>query len=80
MLKLFLSGPVLPKKSESTEVDEVLTFVELRQILSNLNITQENIKPDEFDPPFGGKGAIFPVSRGMITNNKSRRQHLPGET
>ena len=83
-VKIVFIGPCVAKKSESTEVDEVLTFVELRQILSNLNITQENIKPDEFDPPFGGKGAIFPVSRGMIQtinldDNIYRGNMIPAE-
>ena len=30
------------------------------------NITQENIQPTDFDPPYAGKGAIFAISRGLL--------------
>jgi nitrogen-specific signal transduction histidine kinase/iron only hydrogenase large subunit-like protein len=59
-------GPCVAKKAESTEVDEAITFTELREILLNLGITESNSNPSDFDPPAGGRGAIFPVTRGLL--------------
>jgi len=59
-------GPCVAKKSESDEVDEMITFTELRDIFKDKGITQKTVSPTEFDPPLGGKGAIFPVSRGLL--------------
>ncbi|HPO62536.1 MAG TPA: [Fe-Fe] hydrogenase large subunit C-terminal domain-containing protein [Candidatus Kapabacteria bacterium] len=69
--KIVFIGPCIAKKGEAGlkevrgEVDEVLTFQELKQLFDINNITPENVKPTDFDPPFGGKGALFPLSRGM---------------
>ncbi len=65
-VKLVFIGPCIAKKAESDEVDEVLTFRELRGMLEHAGITGDNIKPSEFDPPHAGRGAIFPVSRGLM--------------
>ena len=59
-------GPCVAKKAESNEIDEALTFTELRDIFSGMGITGENSEPSEFDPPTGGRGAIFPVTRGLL--------------
>jgi len=64
-LKVVFIGPCFAKKAETTEVDEVLTFGELREMFDRLNIRPENSEPNDFDPPHSGKGAIFPVSRGL---------------
>lgn len=64
-LKVVFIGPCFAKKAETTEVDEVLTFRELRDMFDNLNIRPENTEPSDFDPPHSGKGAIFPISRGL---------------
>lgn len=64
--KLVFIGPCIAKKDESDEVDEVLTFRELRGMLVHARITPESVTPSDFDPPHAGKGAIFPVSRGLI--------------
>ncbi len=65
-VKLVFIGPCIAKKAESDEVDEVLTFRELRGMLEHAGITGDNIKSSEFDPPHAGRGAIFPVSRGLM--------------
>lgn len=65
-IKIIFIGPCIAKKDESHEIDEVITFKELHEILENENVTPENTIPSEFDPPLSGKGAIFPVSRGLI--------------
>lgn len=71
-LKVVFIGPCVAKKAESLEVDAAMTFTELRQMLAAEGIEPGQSSPSEFDPPFAGKGAIFPVSRGMLqTVNKS---------
>lgn len=65
-VKLVFIGPCIAKKAESDEMDEVLTFRELRGMLEHAGITGDNIKPSEFDPPHAGRGAIFPLSRGLM--------------
>ncbi|RLD65018.1 MAG: histidine kinase [Bacteroidetes bacterium] len=63
--KIVFIGPCIAKKAESDEIDEVLTFVELREIFSLTEFKKKHVLSD-FDKPFAGKGAIFPVSRGLM--------------
>ncbi len=64
--KVVFIGPCIAKKAESNEVDESITFLELRDIFKMRNIQPEKVTPTEFDPPLAGKGSIFPVSRGLL--------------
>lgn len=64
--KVVFIGPCIAKKAESDEVDEAITFRELRDLFAENNITPDNSEPTDFDPPHAGKGAIFPVSRGLL--------------
>ncbi len=59
-------GPCIAKKAESQEIDEALTFTELREMLSSRGISAGNTPGVDFDPPVGGRGAIFPVARGLL--------------
>lgn len=59
-------GPCVAKKAESREVNEAITFTELRELFNELNIKPDNSAACEFDPPLGGRGAIFPVARGLL--------------
>jgi nitrogen-specific signal transduction histidine kinase len=69
-LKVVFVGPCVAKKAESDEIDAALTFAELRQMLDEAGINGGT--SSNFDPPHAGKGAIFPVSRGLLqTMNKS---------
>ena len=43
-----------------------------------MDITPENTTPSDFDPPLGGKGAIFPVSRGLYYTSNSK-EDIPEE-
>jgi iron only hydrogenase large subunit-like protein/nitrogen-specific signal transduction histidine kinase len=64
---VFLS-PCVAKKTESELIDVILTFTELRGMFAERGINHEKCKPSVFDPPHGGKGAIFPVSHGLLHN------------
>ena len=65
-MKIVFIGPCVAKKAESTEIDEALTFTELREMLDRHNIKPDNTQPMDFDQPVGGRGAIFPVTRGLL--------------
>ncbi|HRZ79966.1 MAG TPA: [Fe-Fe] hydrogenase large subunit C-terminal domain-containing protein, partial [bacterium] len=71
-LKIVFIGPCIAKKDEIDdpqvigEVQKALTFIELREAFRGHSITPESVGPTEFDPPLGGRGAIFPVTRGML--------------
>ncbi len=64
--KVVFIGPCVAKKTESDEVDEVMTFQELREMFAKYGINGKNVKPSDFDQPVGGRGAIFPINRGML--------------
>ena len=64
--KVVFIGPCIAKKAESDEVDEILTFTELRKLFSENNINPNTSKAIDFDPPYSGKGSIFPISRGLL--------------
>lgn len=59
-------GPCVAKKAENAEVDAAITFIELREMLESAGIKPDSVTPSEFDPPLGGRGAIFPVTRGLL--------------
>lgn len=70
-IKVVFAGPCIAKKAESNEIDVAITFKELREIIEASGLQYENIKAQDFDPPHSGKGAIFPVSHGLLqTANK----------
>ncbi len=59
-------GPCIAKKAESNEIDEAITFRELRQLFEEEGIGPDSVEPQPFDEPTAGKGAVFPVSRGLL--------------
>ncbi|SDC70693.1 [Fe-Fe] hydrogenase large subunit C-terminal domain-containing protein [Williamwhitmania taraxaci] len=65
-VKVVFVGPCIAKKNESFEVDEVITFRELHIMFDTDGITAESVMPSDFDPPKAGRGAIFPITRGLI--------------
>ena len=65
-VKIVFIGPCVAKKAESTEIDEAITFSELRELFDLFKITPETSQPADFDQPAGGRGAIFPVTRGLL--------------
>ena len=76
--RIVFIGPCIAKKAESSEVDEAITFTELRDMLSERGITTETSTPVEFDQPLGGRGAIFPVARGLLQTAKISDNAITG--
>jgi iron only hydrogenase large subunit-like protein/anti-sigma regulatory factor (Ser/Thr protein kinase) len=74
--KLVFIGPCIAKKEESDEVDEVLTFAELRFLFTTKRVRPSNAESAEFTPPLAMKGAGFPVSRGMLQSMNLQGNHV----
>lgn len=71
-IPIIFIGPCIAKKGEirspaiEREVDEVITFAELRKIFELVLSDWQDSPEVEFDPPHAGPGALFPISRGLI--------------
>ncbi|HPY67656.1 MAG TPA: [Fe-Fe] hydrogenase large subunit C-terminal domain-containing protein [Bacteroidales bacterium] len=65
-IKIVFIGPSVAKKAESNEINEALTFTELRDLFQMKGIKQGTSSLSDFDMPVGGRGAIFPVARGLL--------------
>ena len=76
--RIVFIGPCIAKKAESIEIDEAITFTELREMFDLAGITISNSTPVDFDPPVGGRGAIFPVARGLLQTAKISDNAITG--
>jgi signal transduction histidine kinase/ferredoxin len=69
-LRIVFVGPCIAKKRESTElqgeVDEALTFAELRQMVASRDLDPKVVPAFDFDPPQSRGGGLFPLSGGML--------------
>jgi two-component system NtrC family sensor kinase len=73
-LKIVFIGPCIAKKGEARyeqfegEVHAALTYVELRALLAarGVSLLGREDSRDDFDPPHGSLGALFPITRGML--------------
>ncbi len=71
-LKIIHIGPCIAQKREATKyeddgkIDAVLTFSELREMIEAANISEKSMKYSEFDQPLGYKGALYPISKGIL--------------
>ncbi len=71
-IKVVFIGPCIAAKNdiiknkEWSQVDEVLTFIELRQLFEEFNIKENALEYSDFDAPLGYKGSLFPISNGIL--------------
>lgn len=71
-IKIVYIGPCIAQKKEAEQyageypVHAVLTFYELRKLFRENNILENSVKFSEFDPPFGRKGSLYPLSSGIL--------------
>ena len=78
-------GPCISKMGEAYsdemagEVDEVLTFGELRHMLADHRITADKVAPSDFDPPHAGAGNLFPIMRGLLQAAEIEEDLITGE-
>lgn len=74
-VKIVFIGPCIAKKGESNEIDNSITFLELRHMFKTKGITETNSELSDFNPPFSGKGSVFPVSHGLL-NTMGRKSDV----
>lgn len=74
--KIVYIGPCIATKMEAMryegtdgQVDTVLTFKELRELLSEFNIKENMSEYSDYDPPFGNKGSLYPISNGLLQSS-----------
>jgi Na+-translocating ferredoxin:NAD+ oxidoreductase RNF subunit RnfB len=71
-VKIVHIGPCIQSKEETklyngeSQIDENLTFVELRELFEEFNIKESNFEFAEFDEPIGYKGSLFPIGSGIL--------------
>ncbi len=85
-LRIVFIGPCIAKKVEARdthlqrEVDSVLTFGELRELLQESAVQQrDDIVACDFDPPHGRCGALYPLSRGALQAAGLREDLMTGD-
>lgn len=84
-IKVVYIGPCVAAKdkesryNQNRRVDAVLTFSELREMFKAAGVTENNVEFSDFDPPIGGKGSLFPVSRGMFQSVGINEDLLSGQ-
>jgi nitrogen-specific signal transduction histidine kinase/iron only hydrogenase large subunit-like protein len=78
-------GPCIAKKAEAAaagmegEVNAALTFAELREMFVSHGIAADAVTPGAFDPPLGGTGSLFPISRGLLQAAKINEDLMLGD-
>ncbi|MBN2165622.1 MAG: 4Fe-4S binding protein [Marinilabiliaceae bacterium] len=60
------------------KIDAVITFIELRELFNEFEITENSVAFSEFDPPVGRKGGLFPISHGMLQSVDINQDLLNG--
>jgi iron only hydrogenase large subunit-like protein/formiminotetrahydrofolate cyclodeaminase len=71
-VKVVYIGPCIETKLEGKKqkddgrIDSILTFVELRELFDEFNITEKKVEFSDFDPPIGYKGSLYPISTGIL--------------
>lgn len=84
-IKIVFVGPCIAKKKEAAshlvpgDVDAAITFVELRAMFAKNKIKPANVEASDFDPPYPGLGALFPISRGLLQAADIKDNLLTGD-
>lgn len=66
------------RTTDDGTVDQVLTFVELRKMFRQKHISENTVEYSYFDKPIGGKGCLYPISRGMVMSVGINEDALTG--
>lgn len=84
-IKVVFIGPCVAKKRASIdetqiEIDAVLTYAELRDMFARKGIKPDDFGDDDnFDPPYGGVGMVFPISGGLLQTAGLEEDLISGE-
>ncbi|HPE86890.1 MAG: [Fe-Fe] hydrogenase large subunit C-terminal domain-containing protein [Bacteroidales bacterium] len=82
--KVVYIGPCIASKDEirnyhgSRAIDANITFLELRQLFEKNAIDEKNYEYAEFDAPLGYKGALYPITNGILQSGPMDESLLSG--
>ncbi|MDT8301465.1 MAG: [Fe-Fe] hydrogenase large subunit C-terminal domain-containing protein [Sedimentisphaerales bacterium] len=84
-IRIVFIGPCVAKKREGVDdrlygdIDAVMTFVELRSMISSAELDADRITPEPLDEPYGDLGALFPLCGGMLQAARLREDLLEND-
>ncbi len=70
--KVVYIGPCIANKDElkkysgNLRPDVAITYIELRKLFDEQQITEGKVEFSDFDSPIGEKGALYPISEGIL--------------
>ncbi len=83
-IRIVYIGPCIANKKEAlrhqdeSKIDAVLTFKELRELFKEFGITEGKHEVGDFDPPYGRKGSLYPISTGFLQAANISEELLTG--
>jgi len=83
-VKVVYIGPCIASKNEvlkytgSRAIDANITFMELRELFTEFGVEEKNFEYSEFDQPLGYKGALFPITNGILQSGPMDESLLSG--
>jgi len=83
-VKVVYIGPCIASKDEilnysgSRKIDANITFMELRKLFRQYGIEEKNYEYAEFDEPLGYKGALYPITNGILQSGPMDESLLSG--
>lgn len=83
-VKIVYIGPCIASKDEilkysgSRAIDANITFMELRKLFKQYGIEAKNYEYAEFDEPLGYKGALYPITNGILQSGPMDENLLSG--
>ncbi len=81
-VKTVFIGPCIAKKDEALrsdlagDIDEVLTFTEIREMFMAAGLNPDDVTPSEFDPPHAMKGTLYPIGGGLLQASELNEDFL----
>ncbi|HOX23180.1 MAG TPA: [Fe-Fe] hydrogenase large subunit C-terminal domain-containing protein, partial [Elusimicrobiales bacterium] len=82
-VKVVFIGPCIAKKDEaffnSVDIEEAITFKELRQLFELAGITEDNALDAHFDPPHPAKGVLYPLGGGLLNASEFDTDLMSGK-
>ncbi|OGR78553.1 MAG: hypothetical protein A2X32_04690 [Elusimicrobia bacterium GWC2_64_44] len=81
-VKVVFIGPCVAKKGESArstgDLDESITFTELRALLEGAGVDRNSALDGQFDPPYPAKGVLYPMGGGLLNSAELEEDLLSG--
>ena len=68
------------RNTNLAKIDEALTFIELRELFDEFNISETFSEFSDFDEPLGYKGSMYPISQGFLESSSLDTSLLKEDT